>query len=489
MRRADITAAGQSSAPLPATRHPTRREVMLGLAGTALAGGCSPQDDVAYPLRRSSDYFGGMPIYNEPMLPTLTGTFPAYTDHAPQVPVYCVTPDKTGYIHRYYDSSPFSPSGRYMAVTRLPFEDRRPKPGEVAEIDVIDLATGALRTVAETRGWDVQLGAQLQWGADDRTLLYNDVEVRDWMPYGVRQDLLTGESRRLGGTIYSVSSDGRFAASPCLRRMAVTQGGYGVVVPKDHIPASHGASIDDGIWVTDLQSGDSRLLVSLAQIVGQAVPSLPVASRRGDFFGFHVKWNPQGTRLMLALRWLPRSLLPWKRKRRYGAKHVITMNADGSHVRVAVSAERWARGGHHPNWCPDGEHVLMNLNTMGDGLRFARLSLDGATCETLVPDVQGSGHPTLHPDGIHLLTDAYVDEPVAFGDGTVPIRLVDLRDGAERQLLRIGIRPLAERSTGALRVDAHPAWDRSHTRIAFNACPDGRRRVYVADLRAILQAS
>jgi hypothetical protein len=423
-------------------------------------------------------------------MPTSTaGPFPAYTGFSPRVPVHCVTPGATGCIHRYYDSSPFSPSGRYFAVTRLPFEDRQPKPGEVAEIVVVDLETGESRIVAETRGWDVQLGAQLQWGADDGTLLYNDVETRDWMPYGVRHDLQTGEARRLGGTVYSVSAEGRWAASPCLRRMAVTQRGYGVVVPKDHIPDNRGASADDGIWITDLQSGNSRLLISLAQIVEQAGAALPVARRRGDFFGFHVKWNPQGTRLMLALRWLPRSWLPWKRKRRYGAKHVITMNADGSHVRVAVSAERWARGGHHPNWCPDGEHVLMNLNTQGDGLRFARLALDGSTCETLVPGVPGSGHPTLHPDGIHLLTDAYVNEPLAFGDGTAPIRLVDLRSGAETQLVRIGIRPLAEHATGALRVDPHPAWDRSHTRIAFNACPDGRRRVYVADLREVLQAT
>jgi len=38
-----------------------------------------------------------------------------------------------------------------------------------------------------------------------------------------------------------------------------------------------------------------------------------------------------------------------------------------------------------------------------------------------------------------------------------------------------------------LRVDPHPAWDRSHTRIAFNACPDGKRRVFVADLADILR--
>ncbi|MDH4166763.1 MAG: hypothetical protein OEV90_10195 [Gammaproteobacteria bacterium] len=465
-----------------------RREVITGLAAASLVGACSRQSADGFPQRRTRDFFGGMTIYNERMLPSLAGKFPAYTEFAPRVPVHCVTPGATGYIHRYYDSSPFSPSGRYLAVTRLPFEDRRPRPGDIAEIAVIDLVTGELRTVAETRGWDVQLGAQTQWGADDRTLLFNDLEVRDWMPYGVRLDLQTGESRRLGGTIYSVSPDGRWAASPCLRRMAVTQQGYGVVVPRQYIPENRGASADDGIWITDLQSGHARLLVSLAQIVAEAVPPLPVARERGDFFGFHVKWNPQGTRLMLALRWLPRSLLPWRRKRRYGAKHVITMNADGSHVRVAVSAERWARGGHHPNWCPDGEHVLMNLDTRGDGLRFARLALDGSTCETLVPAITGSGHPTLHPDGRHLLTDAYVDEPLAFGDGTTPLRLVELNSASETQLVRIGIRPLAERSTGALRVDPHPAWDRTYTRVAFNACPQGKRRVYVADLADILRA-
>ena len=420
------------------------------------------------------------------MQPPLDGTFPTYTDFEPRVPVYCVTPGNTGYIHRYYDSPPFSPSGRYLAVTRLPFEDRLPRPGDVAEIAIVDLETGELRTVAETRGWDVQLGAQLQWGADDHTLLYNDLETRDWMPYGVRLDPWTGEQRRLGGTIYSVSPDGRLAASPCLRRMAVTQRGYGVVVPRAQIPENRGAADDDGIWITDLESGDTRLLVSLAGIVESVQPPLAAARRRGDFFAFHVKWNPQGTRLMLALRWLPRSWLPWKRKRRYGAKHVITMAADGGDVRLAVSAERWARGGHHPNWCPDGEHVLMNLDTQGDGLRFARLSRDGSACETLAPGARGSGHPTLHPDGRHLLTDAYVDEPLAFGDGTAPIRLLDVGTGAETQLARIRIQPLAEKATGALRVDPHPAWDRGYTRVAFNACPDGRRRVFVADLREIL---
>ena len=414
---------------------------------------------------------------------TLDGPFPAYRGFAPHVPVHCVTPGGGGYIHRYYDSSPFSPSGRYLALTRLPFEDRLPEPGDVAEIVVVDLETGETRVVADTRGWDVQLGAQLQWGADDHTLPQRPRHARlGALRRAARPRERRGTTARRHGVLRLVrwplgrqpvpAPHGRDAARLRRRGSAPLH------------PRSRGAPVDDGIWLTDLDSGDSRLLVSIAQIVEQAGPAPSVVrGRRGDWFGFHVKWNPQGTGLMFVLRWLPRSWLPWKRKKRHGAKQVVTMDANGGDVRVAVTAERWARGGHHPNWCPDGEHVLMNLNTQGDGLRFARLPRDGSGCETLVPTLRGSGHPTLHPDGRHLLTDAYVTEPVAFGDGTAPIRLVDLDAGTDTTLVRIRTRPEAERTTGALRVDPHPAWDRAYGRIAFNACPEGVRQVFVADLR------
>jgi hypothetical protein len=421
------------------------------------------------------------------MPPTLSGTFPAYAEFEPRVPVHCVTPGCTGFIHRYYDSSPFSPSGRYMALTRLPFEDRLPKPGDVAEIFVVDLASGESRQVADTRGWDVQLGAQLQWGVDDHSLFFNDLEVGTWQPFGVRLDPQSGERKRLGGTVYSMSPDGRWTASPCLLRTAVTQRGYGVVVPRDRIPVNRGASTSDGIYLTSTETGESRLLVSIDRIVREAVPTLsPARYGKGDFFGFHVKWNPQGTRLMFVLRWLPRSWLPWKRKKSYGLKQVITMDADGGNIRVAVPADLWSKGGHHPNWCPDGDHILMNLNPAGDGLRFTKLRYDGSGLEVLARAVRGSGHPTMHPDGQHLLSDAYTTEPVAFGDGTAPIRLIGVASVTDTALVRIRTEPLAERARGALRVDPHPAWDRSYTRIAFNACPQGRRQVFVADLGGVL---
>lgn len=455
-------------------------------------------------------------------LPDLDRHFPRYTGFSPDAPAWCVTPRTDRVIHRFFDSSPISPSGRYLAVTRLPFEDRLPRPGEPAEIVVVDLETGEERVVDETRGWDTQLGAQTQWGASDAELLYNDVDTTAWRPYGVCFNVATGARRALKGTIYHVSPDGRTAVSPCLQRTAMTQLGYGVWTPENVRPVNRGASADDGIYATDIATGESKLLVSLAEIVANGPSELRAeAYRHGAFYGAHVKWSPTGDRLMFVLRWLPEQSLrnqlkkklrnvafavakrvpmlanrarqnrglagAIKRQSKQMKPNLLTLRPDGTDIHVVVGAEAWQRGGHHPNWYPDGEHIVMNLNRDGDAIRFVRLRHDGGTPELLAPQLIGSGHPSMHVDGFHLLTDAKPAEVVAAGDGTSPIRLIDTRTGTERLLARIQTASPGEVRSEALRVDPHPAWDRSFRRVVFNGFADGTRRVYVADVAEFLE--
>ena len=95
-------------------------------------------------------------------------------------------------------------------------------------------------------------------------------------------------------------------------------------------------------------------------------------------------------------------------------------------------------------------------------------------------DVVGSGHPTVYLDGRHILTDAYLMEKLSFGDGTAPLRWVDMAAGTEKLLARI---PLdAGNPRGPLRLDPHPAWDRSWRWVTFNAFVGGTRRVFVMDM-------
>lgn len=411
----------------------------------------------------------------------LDAVFPRYEGHDPMVPVWCVTPSLTGVIHRFYDTCPISPSGRYLALTRMPNEHRLPEPGEAAEIVLVDLTTGETRVAAATRGWDTQLGAQVQWGRNDSELYYNDVDVFDWKAFGVKLNPFTGEVRELEGTVYMISPDGTRSIGPCLLRTGVTQAGYGIRVPERWVPRNAGAAEDDGVYLTDLETGRARLLVSFRTIAEETVPPLDMrAYGPGAYYGFHAKWSPGGDKIMFVVRYMT--------DRDGFAPQVVTMDTDGSSIRTAIPASEWKdKGGNHPNWLPDGESIVMNLKYDGTAMRFVTVRYDGSGYGLLRGDVLGSGHPTLHPGGRWLLTDAYLKETAfAREDGTTPIRLVDLTNGSERHIVRIRTQPEYAGPKNELRVDPHPAWSRDYRSIVFNACPQGKRHVFIADLSGIV---
>lgn len=418
------------------------------------------------------------------MTPLDFSRFPAYAARPSLVPVARVATGRV--IHRYIDTSPISPSGRYLAVFRLPNEESEPAPGEAGEVVVVDLVTAAERVVARSRGWELQVGANVQWGRSDEELYFNDVDPATWRAMAVCLNFLTGATRRFGDTVYQVSPDGRTLATHNLVASRRAQRGYGVVLPEEHTPRNRGPVDNDGIFVTDVASGESRLLVSIRQIYEQARPSLAVPDPEAhEYYVFTLKWNPTSTRLFAILQWSrPDPSLPDQTRHRQ--KAVVTCRADGSDLRVAIGPERYA-GGHHPLWTPDGEHIVTNLrvNEAGD-LGLVRVRHDGS--DETVLHVPGSGHPSTHPKRPHVMvTDAYPREGVTAGDGTTPIRLIDLQTRTERELTRMNLcRTAADRQPDAVRaayrVDAHPAWDGSGRYLVFNGVHEDTRAVFIADL-------
>jgi hypothetical protein len=414
------------------------------------------------------------------------------------VPIRELTTEMPGCIHRFYDSSPISPSGRYVALTRIQDETRGPVPGEAADVVLVDLETGTLRMVAQTACWDTQLGAQVQWGAGDHELLFNTLDDAVWEARAVVLDPQSGSQRRLDGAVYHASPDGSRIASPALHRIGFTQLGYGLSLPQQVLQPNIGAPEDDGVFVTSVETGQTSLVLSLAEIYERLRADLqiqdlgPASAPKGALYGFHVKWSPSGDRLMFVVRYRGLRDGPgWT-----GA--LVTCRPDGSDPRVAVPASVWSQGGHHPHWCPDGEHIIMNLSERAialargedlDGtsreLRFARISTDG-TVEPFHPSTVGSGHPTLHPDGRHILTDAYPHEAISRPGSLCPLRWVDTRGGGERPLLWMPLSPAAEGPFRSLRVDMHPAWDREHRRVVVNGTRDGHRYVYLVDMRGVV---
>ncbi|MBT3375787.1 MAG: hypothetical protein HOJ57_39635 [Lentisphaerae bacterium] len=412
--------------------------------------------------------------------------FPRYTGFAPAMPVWCLTPNEGRCIHRFFDTSPISPSGRYAAVFRLPNEHHHVGAGVAGHVVLIDLENGTESVVAETFGWEPQMGPNLNWGVDDHSLVFNDVDVSTWTPQLVHLDPLRGTEKRTTGAVYHVSPDGRYAAAANSVTMRRTQCGYGVWIPDDLVRRNVGARDDDGLFITDLQTGERTLLLSLAKAV-KCIPELDENTLDNwEIYGFHSKWSPQGDRLIFTVR---RRLVSHQTPLNDMAHlrfDVLTLRPDGTDIHNAVPADQWEKGGHHINWFPDGTKLSMNLSINRDGMRLCQVGYDGSDLQPMFDDVVGSGHPSLHPNGRHIVTDSYAQESVAFGDGTVPLRWIDRETGREEALLRIGARtePCED---GALRVDPHPAWDRTWRYLVFNGVAgDNTRRVFLADMKPLL---
>jgi hypothetical protein len=413
----------------------------------------------------------------------ISDKFPRYTEFDPAIPVWCVTPHEGRCLHRFFDTSPLSPSGRYLACLRLPFEDRLPRPCEEAAVVLVDLETATEKIVAQTIGWESQMGANINWGASDDELIFNDVDPKTWQPVAVMLNPHTGRSERFGRGVYHVSPDGQWALSCSLEKMRRTQFGYGVVIPEDLIPVHWELPEDDGLFLTSLQTGECRLLVSLKELIEDHIPDKEKPAIAGHcYYGFHAKWAPTGDRVLFTVRAVAH---PWALH--FEAQscspllfYIFTMKPDGSQIACATDATFWTRLGHHINFTPDGRALSMNYALDFDHLRFVRCDLDGKNKRRILDGVLGSGHPTIHPDGNHLLTDCYLHEPMTAGDGTVPLRWIDLKTGEEEHIARI--RTAQTSLFSALRIDPHPAWDRSWKYVAFNGAPDGTRRVFLADL-------
>jgi Tol biopolymer transport system component len=190
----------------------------------------------------------------------------------------------------------------------------------------------------------------------------------------------------------------------------------------------------------------------------------------------HGKVAPGGARIFQVVR-VPPPL------RRGPCCMLFTFGADGRDVRCAVGWRDWARGGHHPARCPDGDSIVMNLD-VGGRLRFVRMRHDGTQREVLPPGGTGSGHPTLHASSRFLLTDAYQVEAVSGPGPEIPVRLFDLSAGRGERLC--SVEPMGGLSTLAL--DLHPVWSRDGRAVCFNGAPGGRRAVFVADLSTIVDA-
>ena len=200
----------------------------------------------------------------------------------------------------YYDKCPWDATGRYVLALETGFSDRPPGPEDNAAVGMVDPAeSGRWIPLAETVAWNWQQGAMLQWLPADaeRLIIYNARQGHRFV--SVVRDVQSGATRTLPRLVYAVSRDGRSALTLNFSRLHHCRPGYGYAGLPDP-GLDHPAPEEDGIWWMDLETGQSRQIVSLGTVA--ALDPLPSMGGAKHWFN-HLQFNTDDSRFVFLHRW------------------------------------------------------------------------------------------------------------------------------------------------------------------------------------------
>ncbi len=381
-------------------------------------------------------------------------------------PVRAITRGPKFHWFGYYDKLQFDPSCRYVLGMEVDFEHRSPIPGDVIKVGMVDLKDGDRWVeLGESRAWCWQQGCMLQWLPGSASeVIWNDQEGDRFVCHIL--DVHTRRKRTIPAPIYTVSPDGRWAVTPDFRRINHCRPGYGYAGLPDPNRAVN-APEDAGIWLVNLQTGEHKLVISLAGIV-----KVPQA---GTDFGACISWfnhllfNTDGSRFEFLHRW-----------RAPGQKgfttRMFTATPEGKDLYVLDPS------GHtsHFIW-RDSEHILAWTRPEGcsDGFYLFKDKTDGV--EMVGEGVMtGNGHCTYLPGNEWILNDTYPDRERK--------QHVYLYHVASRRRVSLGSFYTAPEYTGEWRCDTHPRFSPDGRSVVIDSPHEGNgRQMYLIDVGEIVK--
>lgn len=384
----------------------------------------------------------------------------------------------TGFF--FYDVLQFDATGRYLLGMRVYFQDRVVSPTDRAEIGYIDLQDGFKWTrIGETTAWNWQQGARLQWRPGSDEIVWNN-RSEDGKKYVCSvYNFRTGKRRTLPRTIYQFSPDGAMALTQDFQRMA--HGGTSYLGIED-IYESQYAPSETGIWKMNMDTGEDKLIMSLARMADVVYPKGHPSS--GHFYFFREGWNPSGTRFVVFLK-----------DPLNGLDKAYSMTSDGTDVRYLYDAPT------HHSW-QDNDHVLdwgNHTPTGGDSpLAGYFLFKDDGTgrAPKLVWRAQYDGHGSYlpRPGSDWIISDTYNINGFQYlymyhRPTEVFVPLAKLRATASTECVPLATeKPTTSTMCSEIfRVDLHPRFSRNGRMVSIDSTYEGLgRQMYIVDIGRIL---
>jgi hypothetical protein len=392
---------------------------------------------------------------NSPKQQGVTVVFPKISG-----PVQITDNNKEHLFASYYGINSFSKSERYVTVLETDIKFKLPDENEPATLGLVDLSTNHFIPLTQTRAWNFQQGCMAHWLATspDSLIIFND--FRDGKYVSVIMNVHTKkELKTINFPVSAVSPNGDEALSINFSRLRLTRPDYGYggggQDAKEDIPLP----VDDGLFIIDLGTGESKLLVSFQQIK-DLIP--PLAEGNIAWFN-HTLFSRKGSKIF----WLSRQM---DNKTRITTS--LTVKRDGTDLRRCFP-DNWA--GSHFDWLNDDE-LMITANWEGKQYAHVLFTVGKQDYKRLGNGLLDyDGHGTFSSDQKWMVTDSYPSG----GMREQKIYLMDMKTEA---VLPLGRYVQPPEFNGFWRCDIHCRWSPGGKMIGFNSTHTGTRQVYIFNL-------
>lgn len=404
-----------------------------------------------------------------------------------EFPVHQITDGENQHWFGYYDKWQADTSGRYALGNQVDLFFRSPIPDDVLRIGLIDLENDfQWKEIGQSTAWGWQQGCMLQWiPGSSEEVIWNDRQGDGFV--SKIHNIKTSKTRTLPRPIYTLSPDGSFGLSVNFARLQDMRPGYGYTVPGGVGDLAKSPD-DDGIFKVDLKTGESKLIISLAQL---ASLERSQGSIKDNFHWCnHLLVSPTGDRFIFLNRSRPYRVTeemkkePGWQNKYVSRKHVtraITANTDGSDLFVLNDSGYFS----HFIWKGDDVVAAWAMPEDSDIEAFYRFFDKTKKYETINPrEMPENGHNTYIPNTNYewILNDTY---PM----GPERLQELYLYHVPTKRRVSLGKFHEPEKFYSEWRCDLHPRSDQQGNRVFFDSTHSGKRQMYMIDIKKIIQNS
>lgn len=362
---------------------------------------------------------------------------------------------REGYFYGFHDKCPWSADNRYLLAHKINIDLKMPYKDDQVEIGFFKGKDfDQFVQLGSTRTWNWQMGSMLQW-IGEKNIIFNDFDGEKHI--AKRVDLKGEIIQEYNRPIAAINPTREYGLSHSFIRLRKAAPAYGYANGED-VTAEDSRPENDGIFIIDLKTGKSEMILSLAQFAG-------MGEYPEDAYHYftHCLFSPNGKRFAFYHRWVEKNDRTWTKLytcdlngnnlHHFNFYGVVTHMAWYSHNQLLVYGQKKGVGDHY--------YLLQDESN--------DYSIVGKE------DFTSDGHPQFQLKNNRFITDTYPDR-----FRRQYLIQYDM-DSKTRNNIAILHSPL--KFSGYIRCDLHPRWDRTGNHVSFDSAHSGNRSLCTIKLK------